>query len=204
MAIAPVRSNRRLETPHRKRWTVKEADRLAEAGFLAGRYEVIEGEIYEKMSTNPPHILTLILLTGWLHRVFGSLFVRTQTAISLPGRHNRPEPDATVTREPATAYADRLPGPEALLLAVEVSDTTLRFDLTTKAALYARTGIPEYWVLDIQARRLIVHRRPGRAGYADIQEYAEDAQIAPEARPDALVLVSFLFPPQEVSLGSVA
>lgn len=201
MTIAPERPNIAEDSPHPKRWTVEEADRLSEAGFLSERYEVIEGEIYEKMPPNRPHSITLILLTAWLHRVFEGEFVQTQMPVSLPGPYNRPEPDAAITRDPTTAYHDRDPEPADLLLAVEVSDTTLRFDLTTKAAHYGQGGIMEYWILDVSARRVIVHRQPGAEGYADIQKYDETAQIAPLARPEALVTVASLFPPLSAATG---
>lgn len=188
MAIAPERKNL---------WTVEEADRLAEAGLICGRYEVIEGEIIEKMPAEPPHIFTLQLLAIWLNHLFGERFVRQQLPMLLPGLHNRPEPDVAVTGRPLTAYRRRLPAPEDMVLVAEVSDSTLRLDMNTKAALYARVGVREYWVMDVQARRIVVHRQPGAQGYADIREYGETEQIAPESRPEALVTVAALFDEEE-------
>jgi Uma2 family endonuclease len=83
------------------------------------------------------------------------------------------------------------------LLVVEVSDTTLRFDLRNKADLYARARIVEYWVADIAGRRLIVHRRPRVSGYAEILEYAETETVASLARPEGSVRVSDLLPPMQ-------
>src|SRR5580704_141177 len=105
----------------RKKWTVEEYDRLAEAGFLPGRYELIEGEIIEKMSPNPPHVIAVTLLAVWLQTLFGLLHVRTQVPIMLPGISHKPEPDVAVTREPTTAYLSDHPTPDDLLLVAEVS-----------------------------------------------------------------------------------
>ena len=80
------------------------------------------------------------------------------------------------------------------LLVVEVSDSTLRFDLTVKAALYARAGIVEYWVLDVSGRRLIVHREPTPGGYRSVVAYSEFESIAPLASPQNKLQVAELFP----------
>ena len=77
---------------------------------------------------------------------------------------------------------------------VEVSDSTLRFDLTVKAALYARAGIIEYWVLDINGRRLIVHRDPTPTGYRSVVAYGESEKVTPLAAPDHELLVAAIFP----------
>ena len=64
---------------------------------------------------------------------------------------------------------------------LEVSDSSLAFDLTTKAALYARAGIPEYWVLDVAGRRLIVHRQPANGKYGSVVAYDNTESVAPLA-----------------------
>ncbi|HLV81635.1 MAG TPA: Uma2 family endonuclease, partial [Chthonomonadaceae bacterium] len=138
------------------------------------------------MGQKPPHRLTVVLLHAWLTAVFGALFVQTQATIDIGDAdpdHNEPEPDAAVTVEPNTAYSARNPGPKDLVLVVEVSDTTLRFDRTTKAALYARAGIREYWIVNIVDRQALVHRQPSAEGYQEISAYAPDERITTLARP---------------------
>jgi Uma2 family endonuclease len=71
----------------------------------------------------------------------------------------------------------------------------LTFDLTTKAALYARVGIPEYWVIDVQGRRVVAHRDPMQGGYLTVAAYAETESLAPLSRPDASLRVADLLPP---------
>jgi Uma2 family endonuclease len=86
-----------------------------------------------------------------------------------------------------------VPQPEELSLIVEVSDTTLRFDLRTKAAVYARAGIADYWVADMNGRRLIVHRQPVQGRYASVVFYDVDESVAPLAAPEHAVAVGSLF-----------
>lgn len=75
------------------------------------------------------------------------------------------------------------PGPDDLLLVVEVSDSSLAFDLRKKAQLYARAGIIEYWVVNVNRQRLIVHRDPSDGAYTSITEYAGSEQVTPVAAP---------------------
>ena len=104
--------------PHRKRWTREECRNLRAAGFLPGRYELIEGEIIEKMPKNPPHRIALMLLVAWLKSLFGRFFVQTQDPIvlSVPDNNStEPEPDVAVTRAPTTTYQNDNPRPADLL-----------------------------------------------------------------------------------------
>ena len=111
--------------PHRRRWTRDKCHRLAEMGFLDGRYELIDGEILSLMGQNPPHRMTLMLIAGWLVSLFGFYYLQMQGPIAIIGEEgetNEPEPDIAVTSEPTTAYRTRHPEPQELLLLVEVSD----------------------------------------------------------------------------------
>lgn len=194
----PPRAPRPEPAPGRKRWTRGECDFLRDNNLLTGRYELIDGEIISKMGQNPPHRIAVILLRNWLIAVFGPLFVQSQASIDVRDadpEHNEPEPDAAVTVQPNIAYLEGHPGPNDLLLVAEVSDTTLRFDRTTKAALYARAGIREYWIVDLAGRQVFVHRQPTLKGYTEITAYAENETLAPLARPDDAVRVGDLLPP---------
>jgi Uma2 family endonuclease len=185
-------------TPGRIRWTRSQCETIRAAGILTGRYELIDGEIISKMGQNPPHPHAINLVLRYLARVFGIEMVRVQATIEIGDadpEHNDPEPDLAVTEEPADAYSQRHPGPADLVLVVEVSDTTLRFDRGAKALLYARAGIREYWVLDLGGRALYVHRNPTPEGYAEISRYTADEQVAAGSPPEALTLVASLLPP---------
>lgn len=195
--VEPI-SNAPEPTPNRVQWTRAQCEAIRNVGILDGRYELIEGEVISKMGQKPPHRLAVVLLNAWLTAVYGALFVQTQATIDVGDAdpdHNEPEPDAAVTAEPNTAYADRHPGPADIVFVAEVSDTTLRFDRTQKAALYARAGIREYWIVNITGRQVLVHRQPTREGYAEITAYGPDEMIATLIRPDGSVKVTDLLPP---------
>lgn len=77
---------------------------------------------------------------------------------------------------------------------VEVGDSSLNFDLTVKASLYARAGVSEYWVLDVTGRRMFVHRNPRAGEYTDVAVYSEQESVSPLAAPDARFPVAHAFP----------
>jgi Uma2 family endonuclease len=107
-----------------------------------------------------------------------------------------PEPDLAVLAEAKPDFGRRHPNGRELVLLIKVSDTTLRHDATRKRDLYARAGVPEYWVLDLDDRRLIVHRglNVEKTQYASIQSYKEDEAVAIESCPGQSVSVSVLLP----------
>jgi len=170
---------------------------MRDEGILTGRYELIDGQILSKMRQKPPHAYVIHALRIWLIGLFGAEYTRTQATIDLSEvspDYDEPEPDAAGTVQPYTHFAQRHPRTEDLLLLIEVSDTTLRFDLNAKASLYARADIREYWVLDIVGRRLIVHRQPSLSGYQEIMVYTADESAVSLARPDGPIRVSDLLP----------
>lgn len=184
--------------PNRIRWTRRQYRAMRDADILEGRYELIEGEIISKMGQNRPHVIVIVLLCEWLRQIFGGAFVQAQGPIQTSTNDtdfSEPEPDVAVTLQPATAYLERLPTPSDLVLVVEVSDTTLRFDRSTKAGLYARAGICEYWIVDIAGRQVLVHRRPAAEGYMEITAYNSDERIATLAQAETSVRVADLLPP---------
>ncbi len=186
----------------RKRWTRSDCDFLERLGMLPNRYELLDGEIIDKMGQNRPHAIAVTLIIKWLIAVFGGDFVQCQLPIEIADtdRPNyQPEPDASVTAQPASAYPEEPPSPGDLRLVVEVADTTLRDDLTTKSGLYARAGIPEYWAIDINSRRLFVHRGPQNGSYTEVRALLETQKIATESAPDREVLVADLLPPATVT-----
>lgn len=159
-----------------------------------GRFELIEGDIVDKRGRKPPHVLVVTLVFRALAAIFGFDLIQSQAPVALD-EHNEPEPDAAALVRPLREYLTRgTPTPEEVRLVVEIADTTLAADLTAKAALYARFGIAEYRVVDIAARRLVVHRQPGAGGYADVVSYSEAEEAAPLAAPHSTVRVADLLP----------
>jgi Uma2 family endonuclease len=184
--------------PPRKRWTRAECSTLEAAGvFDQQPVELIEGELISKIGKKRPHVHTVALLTAWLIRVFGGEFVNLEAPIDVAPQDNptnEPQPDAIVLKRSYSGFLTLTPQPGDLELVVEVSDTSRVFDLTTKAALYARAGILEYWVLDIQGRRLVVHREPRAGRYGVTIAYGENESVAPLAAPEKPFRVADVFP----------
>ncbi|MEO6759912.1 MAG: Uma2 family endonuclease [Saprospiraceae bacterium] len=182
--------------PPHKLWTRAECAALERAGVLdPDRYELIGGELVLRIGKYQPHMVVQALLYGWLHGLFGTLIALQHPTIDLhPDENatNEPQPDVVVLDRSIRTISGR-PRPEHVLFVAEVSDTTLSFDMTVKAGLYARAGIPEYWVLDLNERRLIVHRRPESGRYLDVVGYLEDESVSTLAAPGAMVRVGDLF-----------
>jgi Uma2 family endonuclease len=183
--------------PH-KQWTRAECARLESAGLLDGeRYELIEGELLQRMGKNQPHMRAVQLLISWLRKIYGEHFVAQEPSIDVSPQDNpssEPEPDAILLRRSFLEIdlASRAHAVDLLLVA-EVSGATLAFDLTVKAKLYARASIPEYWVLDLTARRVIVHRDPKSGEYHSVSAFAQDEHVATLASPAQTIRVGDLF-----------
>jgi len=186
------------QCPPRKRWTRAEYERAEAAGVFDQQHiELVEGELIDKMSKNRPHIDAATLLFGWLIQVFGLRFVNFEATIDVAPEDNPvslPEPDIIVLKPDFAGFRTKRPQPRDLVLAIEIGDSSLPFDLTTKAALYARAGIVEYWVVDVIGRRLIVHRAPEDGQYGLVQSYSEQESAAPLAAPGSSLRVADLFP----------
>src|ERR1700722_8222919 len=164
------------ETVARKRFARDELRRMEESGILVGRYELIEGDLIEKTGQNPAHANALRLMCAWLAACFGMARLSIQLPIEVaPGDQPRsqPEPDIAVLNALLPDYSQRHPRGDELTLAVEIADSSSRFDLATKANLYARAGVPEYWVLDVTRRVLVIHRDPENGMYRSVERFAE-------------------------------
>jgi Uma2 family endonuclease len=168
---------------------------IYESGFFGtGRVELINGEMIEQLPKNQPHTIANDSLYDLLTDTFGRGFVRHSAPIII-SEETEPEPDLAVTRQPQRSYVNigNPPATEAVLV-VEISDSTLRYDLSTKALVYSRAGIPEYWVLDITGRVLIVHRTPTLDGYADVTRHVDTESISPLAAAQAALSIADFLP----------
>jgi Uma2 family endonuclease len=183
--------------PPRKLWTRDECVALEASGLWdQQRLELVQGELISKMGKKRPHVNALVAVQAWLVRTFGEQFVNPQTPIDVAPEDNptnEPEPDLVVLAKPSREFQDANPRPGDLRLVVEISDSTLGFDLTTKAELYARAGIIEYWVADVAARRLIVHRDPGEGLYRSVTAYGEEETVCPLASQHSEFRVADIF-----------
>ena len=180
--------------PH-KLWTREDCAVLEKAGLIeAERYELIEGELILKMGKNHPHVRALAILARWLRSCFGDAPVVQESPIDLRAEDrltSEPEPDLSVLVRAVDDFSTH-PRPEELHLVAEISLTSLVFDLTTKAQLYARSGIAEYWVLDLVGRRMIVHREPVDGRYRSVVAFGEEERVSTLAAPERDVRVGDL------------
>ncbi len=97
---------------------------------------------------------------------------------------NEPVPDLIVLNRECNTFVSSNPQPHDIRLLVEIADTSLTFDRTVKAALYARAVIPEYWIIDVTGRRVFYHRQPADGAYKSVMVFAEDEALSPLAAPD--------------------
>ncbi len=181
------------------KWTVAEFNRLGDFGWFAGKRAILmNGVILEQGPMDPPHAIALELVLDALRNVFTTGWrVRVQMPL-IVDEHNDPLPDAAVVRG---TPRDSAAHPATASLVVEVSDSTLQFDLTEKAERYATAGVPDYWVLDVNTRVLHVLRDPrplsenleATAYQSHTQLTAEDT-IAPLAMPNTTLRVAELLP----------
>jgi Uma2 family endonuclease len=194
MLSTPLTEAAPTPPPH-KRWTREDCAVLESVGLLEPqRFELIEGELIQKVPKTLPHMRSVMLLMKWLAGLFGTTFVVQEPSIDVAPEDNpssEPEPDVIVLAQSLLILSSK-PRPADIRMLVEVSVSTLAFDLTTKAALYARAGIADYWVLDVRGRRMLVHRDPAEGRYRSIVAYGEDEFVAPLAAPAAHVRVADL------------
>lgn len=143
--------------PQHLRWSYDEYARLSAEGWFQGeRVQLIQGEIINMPPQGHRHFLCLDRIRLALERIFGSNhWIRTQAPLTI-GDASDPEPDIAICQHPMGYYTEH---PSTALLVVEVSDTSLRLD-RRKAGLYASAGVGEYWIIDLNGRRVEVYRQP--------------------------------------------
>ena len=179
----------------RHRWTVAEYHRMAEVGLLHedSRVELIDGEIIEMAPIGSEHAghnnHLLSLLAYHLH---GKAIVAGQNPVILGG-YEEPQPDIALLRWRNDYYRTAHPHAEDVLLIIEISDSTLRYDHDVKIPLYAKNGIPEVWLLDIQNRQLEIQREPINGVYRQ-RDCRRTGQIAPILCLDAMIDLAEFFP----------
>jgi Uma2 family endonuclease len=192
----PVRN----EEPTRKRWTREEYYRLDEQGWFQNqRVELIDGEIIQLSPPSPPHSVAVELVDDVLKRIFLDGYSLRHQASVVHGNYSQPEPDLAVVRGNIRDYVNE--HPKTAVLIVEVSRTSLAYDKNRKLHLYASMGVPEYWILDLNDRQLLVYREPTADAsapfgflYAAALTLSESELVSPLEKPAATIAVSALLP----------
>jgi Uma2 family endonuclease len=181
--------------PRRHRITVDEYHRMAETGSFApdARVELIDGVIIDMPPIGSPHAAIGSRLDSLLRDVVGrQALVRCQWPIRL-GDDSEPQPDIALVRPRENFYEDRHPVAADTLLVIEVSATTLDDDLRKKLHLYARHGIPEYWVVDVVRQRLHSFRRPSGEEYEEASSVDRSREVEISALPGLSIDLSRIF-----------
>jgi Uma2 family endonuclease len=179
----------------RHRVTVREYYRMAELGLLAdARVELVAGEVIDMTPTGPSHGGSTNFLDYALKQaVGGRALVRVQLPVRLD-EHNEPEPDLAVVKPRTDFYKGAHPVAADVMLLVEVSDSTLRYDREVKAPLYALHGVPEVWIVDLKAESMHIYRSAAAGGYSDVSSTRAPAALTIAALPGVTVDLSQLFP----------
>jgi Uma2 family endonuclease len=183
-----------VEVP-RRLFTVEEYHRMADAGIFhpGERVELIEGEIVQMSPISPRHAGCVINANRlFVVRLGERAVVSPQNPVVIQPR-SEPQPDLLLLRPRGVSYSREHPAPEDVLLAVEVADTTARYDRLVKSRLYARAGIPEFWLLLAVDGTVEVYRTPGAAGYASLTSHGPGQTIAPLAFPEIGFTVTDFF-----------
>lgn len=153
-----------LPSPTPKRFTKEEFYKLGELGFASERSELISGEVIEMPPIGPEHAVLTDILDAKLRTFLPEgLLVRIQNPLDLGD--SQPQPDIALVRGVHDMF--RMAHPKTAELVIEVSQSSLEYDLSTKANLYARAGVSEYVVLDAANRQAIIHRNPTAEGYVE-------------------------------------
>jgi Uma2 family endonuclease len=182
------------------RWTIAQYRDLGKTGFFDNvKTMLINGEIFTMVMPRPPHDTALALTLQWLQSVFGQgYYIRGQMGFDI-GLANDPGPDIAVVTGSIRDYATQTP--TTAVLVVEVSDSTLAMDTTTKAELYATAGVADYWVVDLVNRQVHIFRGPqplpsglGATAYRTHKTFGPTDQVSPLAAPGASITVSDLLP----------
>jgi Uma2 family endonuclease len=173
------------DTITRKRFTVDEYHRMWDIGIFPEdkRFELIRGAIFEMPTAKPPHSGRVNRLTHLFSSRLGEtiiLSIQNPTSID---EYSEPVPDVSLLKPRSDFYTVSHPLPSDVLLVIEISHTTLRFDTKIKGLLYAEAEIPEYWIVNIPQNVLEVRTKPANGRYTRHEVLAHGQVVSPVALP---------------------
>lgn len=171
--------------PRRLRFTVDEYYKMIELGMIKDyeKAEIIEGELIQKMPIGDRHAFIVDMLNRFFNKnLSDDILIRVQNPVRLSD-YDEPEPDITLAD--LTKYdGKRHPRPGEVILIVEVSDSTLKYDRDTKLALYAEAEIPEVWIVNLKNEIIEVHQKPGIGIYQLAQIFKRGEILQSESLPN--------------------
>jgi Uma2 family endonuclease len=184
------------------RMTVDEFERIAEG--LDKPVELVDGVLVERTDMDPPHVLITLRLRRRLDRMIPEGWhARDEKPLRIPAFNER-FPDVAVVRGEPEAYGKRHPGPEDIAVLIEVAVSTIRRDRGEKQTLYAASGIPVYWIVNLNNRQVEVYTGPGPDGYASREDFREvqSVPVVIEGVEMGRIAVADILPPPEPAAES--
>lgn len=184
------------EIPRRHRISVEDYHRMAAIGILKkdSRVELIDGEIIDMPPIGTSHAGMVNRLTHLLvHALAGKAVIAVQNPVQLDG-FSEPQPDIAILQPRLDFYSGAHPKPPDIIALVEVADASQRYDRDIKVPLYARHGVPEVWLVDIEMWRLEIFQRPGPDGYTEVRSFAQPGCLSLAALPEIRLDLSTIFP----------
>jgi Uma2 family endonuclease len=181
--------------PTKRRFTADEFLRMAQVGILGEHgTELIDGEVVEMSAVGLPHVAAVSCANRALIKSAGdTAIVQPQGPVRLD-LYYEPEPDLVLLKPRADFYVSRRPGPADVLVVIEVADSSLEYDRDVKAPIYAQAGIPEYWLVDLDAKALTRYLSPERGAFQRVEQLQCGQSIAPQLLPACEVGVDAFFP----------
>lgn len=174
------------------KWTVEDYHRLIENGVLDHKkVELLDGNVVTMPPESPLHTYVIHTGTDYLRETLKGLAqVRDSHPITLS--QSEPEPDIAIVKPLGSEYKLRHPQSSDIFWIIEISSSTLIYDLNDKKQVYAEAGIPEYWVVDLNERRVFIFWEPNQNDYRN-QELLAASIITPRAFPQLKLSVTELF-----------
>lgn len=170
----------------RRQFTVHEYHQMAESGILTEDdwVELVDGEIVQMAPIGRRHAACVKRLNRLLGARFGDVaLISVQDPVHLD-EHTEPQPDVMLLRPRADFYATGHPRPTDVLLLVEVAETSAVLDRRVKLPLYARSGISEVWLVDLDKATIRTYRDPTPGSYRIARTVGRGGGLAPRAFPD--------------------
>lgn len=178
----------------RRRFTADEYHQMALAGILSerDRVELVDGEIVARMTFGPRHCAAVDRAARAMFLTVGDhAIVRVQGAARLD-LFNEPEPDILLLRPRHDFYASGHPSGANILLVLEIADTSFEYDRDVKGPIYARLGVLEYWIADINEQRVLRYALPANGVYRRVDAHRRGRTLSPQLLPDCAVAVDDL------------
>ena len=178
--------------PKRKIFTVDEYHKMIDAGVFVGNsdFELIEGEIVKKMTQGDLHIACINRLNMLFAPILaGQVIVSIQNAVVISDI-SEPEPDVTLLKFREDFYASGKATAEDVLLLIEVSDSTLKYDRDFKIPLYAEANVAEVWLVNLPRQILEVYTQAEKGRYKIVGKYTKQQTISPKLLPEIKIRVS--------------